>query len=373
MIIDVHVHPVLFGPICTDSDRVNFRKKAFGLYKSSPVPMEQVMAVMDHAGVDRAVILAEDYSASMGQPIVSNEEVKRIVELFPERFIGFASVDPREECAAEKLKDAFEKLNLMGLKLNLSHLNMYPDDRRLKPLLDLCTMYDKPVLFHSGFSWEPDSPSKYTRPILFEDIAVEYPTLRFCLSHLGWPWVDELCMLLLKYPNVYTDTATVFMDSPKNYYEQIFLKNMAPGWLQNNLMDNEIASRQEFEMVKITDQVQKDVAASGITAGVVFVISMHTTTAIMINESLPCVEKDIELTLERLIPTDGDYVHTHMLPSYGTCSGNAPGHLKSMLCGNHCVLPVIDGKVAGGSAQDIYFVEFDGLKIRKYTVQILGE
>ena len=49
MIIDVHVHPVLFGPICTDSDRVNFRKKAFGLYKSSPVPMEQVMAVMDHA------------------------------------------------------------------------------------------------------------------------------------------------------------------------------------------------------------------------------------------------------------------------------------------------------------------------------------
>ena len=110
---------------------------------------------------------------------------------------------------------------------------------------------------------------------------------------------------------------------------------------------HEIASRQEFEMVKITDQVQKDVAASGTTAGVVFVISMHTTTAIMINESLPCVEKDIELTLERLIPTDGDYVHTHMLPSYG--------------------------KVAGGSAQDIYFVEFDGLKTRKYTVQIMGE
>ncbi len=265
MIIDVHVHPVLFGPICTDSDRVNFRKKAFGLYKSSPVPMEQVMAVMDHAGVDRAVILAEDYSASMGQPIVSNEEVKRIVELFPERFIGFASVDPREECAAEKLKDAFEKLNLMGLKLNLSHLNMYPDDRRLKPLLDLCTKYDKPVLFHSGFSWEPDSPSKYTRPILFEDIAVEYPTLRFCLSHLGWPWVDELCMLLLKYPNVYTDTATVFMDSPKNYYEQIFLKNMAPGWLQNNLMDKVMygSNLPRFRQVRTKDGLEKTESSSG--------------------------------------------------------------------------------------------------------------
>ena len=43
-------------------------------------------------------------------------------------------------------------------------------------------------------------------------------------------------MLLLKYPNVYTDTATAFMDSPKNYYEQIFWW-LWPGWLQNNLMD----------------------------------------------------------------------------------------------------------------------------------------
>ena len=132
---------------------------------------------------------------------------------------------------------------------------------------------------------------------------------------------------------------------------------------------HEIASRQEFEMVKITDQVKE----AGIQNGLVFVISLHTTTAIMINESLPCVEKDIETTLERLVPTDGDYIHTHMLPSYGTCSGNAPGHLKSMLCGNHCVLPVAAGKMACGSAQDIYFVEFDGLKVRKYTIQVMGE
>ena len=69
-------------------------------------------------------------------------------------------------------------------------------------------------------------------------------------------------------------------------------------------------------------------AASGITAGVVFVISMHTTTAIMINESLPCVEKDIELTLERLIPTDGDYVHTHM-PLFVNLHGNA---LRNICC-----------------------------------------
>ena len=88
MVIDVHAHPVLFGPICTDPERVKFRKQAFGLYKSSPISMEQVMAVMDHAGLDKAVLLAEDYSASMGQPIVSNEEIRLIMDTIPDRFIG---------------------------------------------------------------------------------------------------------------------------------------------------------------------------------------------------------------------------------------------------------------------------------------------
>ena len=58
----MHVHPILFGPICEDKKKVEFRKQEFGLYKSSPIPMSQVMAVMDHAGVNKTVLLAEDYS-----------------------------------------------------------------------------------------------------------------------------------------------------------------------------------------------------------------------------------------------------------------------------------------------------------------------
>lgn len=60
----------------------------------------------------------------------------------------------------------------------------------------------------------------------------------------------------------------------------------------------------------------------------VAVITKHTTTGIMINEALPCVEKDIEMQLERIVPKDFPYVHTHMLPTYGTCSGKCPGSFK---------------------------------------------
>ena len=51
----------------------------------------------------------------------------------------------------------------------------------------------------------------------------------------------------------------VFMDSPKNYYEQIFLKNMAPGWLQNNLMDKVMygSNLPRFRQVRTKDGLEK--------------------------------------------------------------------------------------------------------------------
>lgn len=139
------------------------------------------------------------------------------------------------------------------------------------------------------------------------------------------------------------------------------------------LFEKQVISYKEFEMIKITDEVKAAVAESGIQNGIVAIITKHTTTGIMINEALPCVEEDIEQLLERMVPTDYPYVHTHMLPTYGTCSGNAPGHLKSMLVGNHCLFPVIDGKMMTGGEQNIYFVELDGLQIRHYFIEVMGE
>lgn len=135
----------------------------------------------------------------------------------------------------------------------------------------------------------------------------------------------------------------------------------------------EVMSNREFEMVKITEEVRKAVAKSQIKNGVVFVISAHTTTGIMVNESLECLEIDIEEALERLIPRKQAYAHSHFLPTYGATGGNAPGHLKSMLCGNHCILPVENGNILFGKAQDVYFVEFDGVQLRKITIEVMGE
>ena len=139
------------------------------------------------------------------------------------------------------------------------------------------------------------------------------------------------------------------------------------------LLTRSVYAEKEAQLIKITAQVREAVRETGVQNGVVFVISAHTTAGITMNEGLPCVETDALDLLARLVPEDAPYAHAHFLPSYGTAGGNSPGHLKAMLTGNHCVLPLKDGELVLGHAQDLYFAEFDGIKSRTYYIQVLGE
>lgn len=139
------------------------------------------------------------------------------------------------------------------------------------------------------------------------------------------------------------------------------------------MIEKEYITKKEFELIPVTQEVRDFVAGSGIKNGLVYVITSHTTMGITINENLDCLYKDIEETLEGLIPTNYPYAHAHFLPSYGATGGNAPGHLKQMLCGNHAVLPIKDGEIQCGFAQDIFVAEFDGPQLRKIFIQVQGE
>lgn len=132
-------------------------------------------------------------------------------------------------------------------------------------------------------------------------------------------------------------------------------------------------SKKPEEYMNITEEVHKIVAESGVKNGLAVVLTSHTTTGIMVNEALPCVESDISELLEKVVPLDAPYVHAHFLPDYGATGNNSQGHLKSMLMGNHCMFPVMDGKIVCGGAQEIYLVDFDGPQARTVYVEVMGE
>ena len=132
-------------------------------------------------------------------------------------------------------------------------------------------------------------------------------------------------------------------------------------------------TRRYNELVPLGERICRFVEESQVTNGVVYVITMHTTTGITVNERLECLEDDILAYLEKEFPEDGFYYHARFLDSYGAMAGNPTGHLKAMLTGNHCVFPVVEGKLTLGSAQEIYLAEFDGPQERTVKIVIMGE
>jgi secondary thiamine-phosphate synthase enzyme len=128
----------------------------------------------------------------------------------------------------------------------------------------------------------------------------------------------------------------------------------------------------ETELINITDDVCKLIEDSGIRDGFVMVMSLHTTTAITVNEGLPDIEADIQSMLEKLVPSDEVYRHARFLPSDGQMAVNAVSHLRSALLGFECCFPLQDGKMVMGTRQTIYLVELDGPQNRTYLVQAIG-
>lgn len=117
------------------------------------------------------------------------------------------------------------------------------------------------------------------------------------------------------------------------------------------------------EFVNIDAQVQKAVAASGVSDGVCLVFVPHTTAAVTINENAdPDVRRDIIAELDKVIPLANNYQHME---------GNAAAHIKASLLGCSAAVVVQNGKLNLGTWQSLFFCEFDGPRTRQVWVKVL--
>ncbi len=260
MVIDVHVHPAFFEPINADEKKEELRHNELNIHKNSTAPLKHFFNKLNCAGIDMCVLLPQDYSTAMnGEVLVSNQEIKTLVDLAPDRFIGFASIDPHDKKAQEKLEEAFAVLDLKGLKLHPSRQDFHPNDKMLDPIYDICEKYDRPVIFHSGLSFEPHTTTKNCHPLDFEALAERRSGLRICLAHFGWPWCRETAMLMLKYPNVYTDTGALYFDSAREFYVQMLTKDVPVTWIDRSLRHQVMFGTNDprFEMIRMSKAIEE--------------------------------------------------------------------------------------------------------------------
>ena len=140
----------------------------------------------------------------------------------------------------------------------------------------------------------------------------------------------------------------------------------------------ELQSRQDLEMIDITEHMERAVAQSGVRDGLVWAMSTHTSAGLLVTEGIECLERDVLAHLERLAPKqppEGSYGYWHnrYLDFDGRLGFNAGDHLKSILGGVNCLFPVENGKIVRGRRQKAYFVEYDGPLARTVLIQVLGE
>jgi secondary thiamine-phosphate synthase enzyme len=164
-------------------------------------------------------------------------------------------------------------------------------------------------------------------------------------------------------PKVDITESTVFVESPNQGTSQGNYKvsNRIVDWITNDRM----------QLLNITDRVNEIVRKSGIRDGIIHLQSLHTTTAVFINEWQDALVHDVKSFLEQVVEREQYYRHND--PEFSDCERkNADSHLRGMLMGQTLCLQVRNAKVLLGTWQNIMFAEFDGPRSRSLSVQISG-
>ncbi len=159
MIIDSHTH--LFSEFA-------------GVKCEGPAAL---VRAMDENDVDKSILCTLE--GFIGDAQAGNEQLRRWVQEFPDRFYAFCTVSPYDgQRAVEELRRCVESCGMRGLKLHpwlqaFSVVRPY-----MFPIVEECIRLDVPLVFHDG------SPP-YSTTFQIAYLADMYPEANIILAHSG--------------------------------------------------------------------------------------------------------------------------------------------------------------------------------------------
>jgi len=153
---------------------------------------DRMIAAMDAAGVDMAVVLPMDWGPHFADrvPIESvNLHAIALAARYPGRIVPFVGIDPRRPGAAESVERLFKNGVVGGLKL-YPPAGFDPLDPGARELYEVCIQESRPVLFHTGEPL-PILDFRLGDPILLAGVHAAFPRLSTIIGHAGaklwWP------------------------------------------------------------------------------------------------------------------------------------------------------------------------------------------
>jgi predicted TIM-barrel fold metal-dependent hydrolase len=151
---------------------------------------------------------------------VPDEFVADFVAHAPDKLVGFAACDPTQPDYQDELRFAFETLHLRGLKMGPMYAGFDPRDERCASVYAYCQERGIPILFHTGTTFNRMAILGYSRPWLWDEVAMAYPELRMVLAHVGHPYCEECLVVIRKHPHVYADISALYY-RPWQFYNML--------------------------------------------------------------------------------------------------------------------------------------------------------
>lgn len=118
------------------------------------------------------------------------------------------------------------------------------------------------------------------------------------------------------------------------------------------------------DVTDFTGEVQGTIDEIGATSGQALVFVRGSTAAISTMEFEPGGVHDLRAMLERLIPTHGEYEHNRL-----NHDSNSHAHQRATLVGPSETVPILDGRLALGTWQQLVLLDFDD-RPRERTVVV---
>ncbi|MEO6827169.1 MAG: amidohydrolase family protein [Microbacteriaceae bacterium] len=164
-------------------------------------PPEKILALLDAAGIDRAVIMT--YTDLPGSNPEALEYILDCAARYPDRLIPFVRLDPNYARKMPELLALALSRGIRGVKLHPTTTLAHPAAENTVALLRLCGEAGLPALFHCG-----DDP--YTTPQAIGLAAEAAPECAVVLAHMGGYFHPrDAIEAASQHPNIYLETSAM--------------------------------------------------------------------------------------------------------------------------------------------------------------------
>lgn len=179
---------------------------AIDFNKMKPQTTKEVVQELDKYNVIKAVITGRDCETTY-ESKSNNKSVIEFVNEFPDKFIGFAGLDPHKGMhAIEELKTAIQEQGLSGAAIDPYLAQIYVNDAKYYPIYSKCCELNIPLVITTGpGTLVPNAVIDHVAPRYIDFVARDFPQLKIIVSHGGYPWVNEMIIVAQRNANVYIE------------------------------------------------------------------------------------------------------------------------------------------------------------------------